>query len=47
MTLNQVSYNAGFENISIIDIAKKVQEKIPSEIIVTSSNDPLVLQTKF
>ena len=33
-------YNAGFENISIIDIAKKVQEKIPSEIIVTSSNDP-------
>ena len=33
-------FNAGFENISILDIAKKVQEKIPSEIIVTSSNDP-------
>ncbi len=33
-------FNAGFENISILDIAKKVQKKIPSEIIVTSSNDP-------
>ena len=33
-------YNAGFENISILDIAKKVQSKIPSEIIITSSNDP-------
>jgi nucleoside-diphosphate-sugar epimerase len=33
-------FNAGFENISILDIAKKVQEKIPSEIILTSSNDP-------
>ncbi len=33
-------FNAGFENISILDIAKKVQEKIPSQIIVTSSNDP-------
>ncbi len=33
-------FNAGFENISILDIAKKVQEKIPSEIIISSSNDP-------
>ena len=33
-------FNAGFENISILDIAKKVQKKIPSEIIVTRSNDP-------
>jgi nucleoside-diphosphate-sugar epimerase len=33
-------FNAGFENISILDIAKKVQKKIPSEIIITSSNDP-------
>ena len=33
-------YNAGFENISILDIAKMVQEKIPSEIIVSESNDP-------
>ena len=33
-------FNAGFENISILDIAKKVQKKIPSEIVITSSNDP-------
>ena len=33
-------YNAGFENISILEIAKKVQSKIKSEINVTSSNDP-------
>jgi len=34
------SYNAGFENISILDIAKLIQLKIPSEIITTKSNDP-------
>ena len=33
-------YNAGFENISILDIAKKVTEHIPSEIKITESNDP-------
>ena len=33
-------FNAGFENISILDIAKKVQLKVPSEIKITSSNDP-------
>jgi len=33
-------YNAGFENISILDIAQLVKEKIPSEIIITESNDP-------
>jgi nucleoside-diphosphate-sugar epimerase len=33
-------YNAGFENISIIDIAKRVTEFIPAEIIITESNDP-------
>tara|TARA_B100001057_G_scaffold501283_1_gene623182 strand:- start:24530 stop:25471 length:942 start_codon:yes stop_codon:yes gene_type:complete len=33
-------YNAGFENISILEVAKKVQMKIKSEINVTSSNDP-------
>lgn len=33
-------YNAGFENISILDIAKKVTEFVPAEIIVTESNDP-------
>lgn len=33
-------YNAGFENISILDIAKKVQKKVDSEIIISESNDP-------
>lgn len=33
-------YNAGFENISILDIAKMIGEKIPSEIVITDSNDP-------
>jgi len=33
-------YNAGFENISILDIAKRVTEHVPAEIIVSASNDP-------
>ena len=33
-------YNAGFENISILDIAKMVVEHVPAEIVVTPSNDP-------
>ena len=33
-------YNAGFENISILDIANLVSKKIPSEIIISKSNDP-------
>ena len=33
-------YNAGFENISILDIAKKIQKKLNVEIIITESNDP-------
>ena len=33
-------YNAGFENLKIIDIAKKVATIIPSEIIIKNSNDP-------
>jgi nucleoside-diphosphate-sugar epimerase len=33
-------YNAGFENISILDIANKVASKIPAEIVVSASNDP-------
>jgi nucleoside-diphosphate-sugar epimerase len=33
-------YNAGFENISILDIAKLVVKHIPAEIRVTESNDP-------
>lgn len=33
-------YNAGFENMTILQIARLVQSKIPSEIKVTESNDP-------
>jgi nucleoside-diphosphate-sugar epimerase len=33
-------YNAGFENISILDIAKRVTENVPAEIIISPSNDP-------
>jgi len=33
-------FNAGFENISILDIAKLVANHVPVEIIVTESNDP-------
>ena len=33
-------YNAGFENLKIIEIAKKVSKIIPSEIVVKGNNDP-------
>ncbi len=33
-------YNAGFENISILDIAQKVANTISAEIIISESNDP-------
>ena len=33
-------YNAGFENMSIIAIAELIASKVPSEIVVTESNDP-------
>ncbi|MCD8554287.1 SDR family oxidoreductase [Seleniivibrio sp.] len=33
-------YNAGFENISILDIAETVTKYVPAEIVVTESNDP-------
>lgn len=33
-------YNAGFENISIMDIAKMVTKYLPVDIVVTESNDP-------
>lgn len=33
-------YNAGFENISILEIAQRVKKVVPAEIIVTPSNDP-------
>lgn len=33
-------FNAGFENISIMDIARMVTEAVPAEIVVSESNDP-------
>jgi nucleoside-diphosphate-sugar epimerase len=33
-------YNAGFENISILDIAEMVTAQVPAKITVTASNDP-------
>lgn len=33
-------YNAGFENISILDIANRVAKCIPTQIDVSESNDP-------
>jgi nucleoside-diphosphate-sugar epimerase len=33
-------FNAGFENISILDIAERVAAKIPAKIVVSESNDP-------
>jgi nucleoside-diphosphate-sugar epimerase len=33
-------YNAGFENISILEIAQQVAAKVPAEIVVSASNDP-------
>jgi nucleoside-diphosphate-sugar epimerase len=33
-------YNAGFENLSIMEIAEQVCTQIPAEIVVTASTDP-------
>ena len=33
-------YNAGFENISILDIANKIASYVPAEIVISGSNDP-------
>lgn len=33
-------YNAGFENLSIMEIAGKVAAKVPAEIVASPSNDP-------
>ncbi len=33
-------YNAGFENLSILEVAELVQEGVPAEIVVTESVDP-------
>ena len=38
--LSSGCYNAGFENISIMEIARQVAAKIPAEIAVSASNDP-------
>ncbi|MEY3739921.1 MAG: hypothetical protein RLZZ192_597 [Pseudomonadota bacterium] len=34
------AYNAGFENVSILNIAERVKQKIPAEIVISESNDP-------
>ena len=34
------AYNAGFENISILNIAKKIKKLINSKILIEKSNDP-------
>jgi len=33
-------YNAGFENITISEIADIIKEKIPTDVVITPSNDP-------
>ena len=33
-------YNAGFENLSILEIARMVTDRVPAEIVVVPSNDP-------
>jgi nucleoside-diphosphate-sugar epimerase len=33
-------FNAGFENISILEIANRVKERVDCELVVTESNDP-------
>jgi nucleoside-diphosphate-sugar epimerase len=33
-------YNAGFENLSILEIAERIVSRIPAEIRVTESQDP-------
>jgi nucleoside-diphosphate-sugar epimerase len=37
---HQGVYNAGFENLSIMDIAERVVEHAPAKITVSESNDP-------
>lgn len=38
--IEQGIYNAGFENISILELGKKIQSKIDCEIEIIESNDP-------
>ena len=39
-TIQSGAYNAGFENISIMDIANLITKQISSEVDVSFSNDP-------
>lgn len=34
------TYNAGFENLSILEIAEIVTKHVPAKIVITESNDP-------
>ena len=33
-------FNAGFENISILEIARLVKERVECDIVITGGNDP-------
>jgi nucleoside-diphosphate-sugar epimerase len=33
-------YNAGFENLSILDIAKRIASRVPADVQILPSNDP-------
>jgi nucleoside-diphosphate-sugar epimerase len=33
-------YNAGFENLTVLDIARRIAERVPAEVKVLPSNDP-------
>jgi nucleoside-diphosphate-sugar epimerase len=33
-------YNAGFENLSILDIAQRIASRVPAEVQILPSNDP-------
>jgi nucleoside-diphosphate-sugar epimerase len=33
-------YNAGFENLTVLDIANRVAERVPAEVKVLPSSDP-------
>ena len=38
--IEQGIYNAGFENISILDLGNKIKNKVDCEIKIIDSNDP-------
>ena len=39
-TIPSRTYNAGFENITILEIAKMISRMVPTKIIIEKSNDP-------